>query len=368
MLGNEVESTLCADDALRIGTAQARAVDCGGVETYHIMSDALPQIVWSARPDGSRDYFNDRWTEHTGLSGTSSTDWGWLAALHPDDIEGCRASWLAAVQGTEAHEWEYRLHCADDDTYRWHVERALPVYGPRGELVKWFGSCTDIDALKTIQAEVERLNGQLRRAMTETHHRVKNNLQIISAMIDLQLMNGEPTISSEEFRRLSSHVRTLASVHDILTEGAKEGATQQAISLAEVFGKLLPVHEQVAPHCRITARIEDIALSGRQGTSLALVINELISNATKHGKGAVEVIVATHGPLTAVTVCDDGPGFPMGFDPVTAANTGIELILSLVQWDLGGRVEFANQERGGAQVTITFPTADDSRLRGAGSA
>ena len=188
--------------------------------------------------------------------------------------------------------------------------------------------------------------------MTETHHRVKNNLQIISAMVDMQLMNDTETISCEEFKRLVSHVRTLAAVHDILTQESKEAGSQQVISLKAIMQQLVPVHQQTAPHCRITAQIADVQLAGRKGTSLALVLNELISNAIKHGRGKVEIVVAQEPSGIAVTVCDDGPGFPQGFHAATA---GLELVESLVKWDLGGQVEFTNQAQGGAQVTLALP-------------
>jgi PAS domain S-box-containing protein len=352
------ESTLCADDAVQVNAEQAEAVRYEGNETYHIMADAMPQIVWSARPDGSRDYFNQRWVEHTQMTTAQTKAWGWLAALHPKDRERCRHTWAEAAQGNDAFEVEYRLLCAEEGSYRWHLERALPVFDPQGQVVKWFGTCTDIDELKDAKEQIETLNTRLRRAMVETHHRVKNNLQIISAMIDMQLMNGGDAIAAAEFQRLSSHVRTLSAVHDLLTREAKEEAgPQQALSLEDVLYQLLPVHQQTAPHCRITARIEDVALPGRQGTSLALVINELISNAIKHGQGAVEIVVASEGGQVMVTVCDDGPGFPADFDPNKAANTGLELIHSLVRWDLAGQITFANQLQGGAQVTISFPAA-----------
>jgi PAS domain S-box-containing protein len=338
---------LSADDAVAIGNRQD--------ERYHIIADAVPQIVWAADPDGGRDYFNQRWYEHTGFGPSEATGWSWLGVLHDEDRARCREAWMRCVTQQDNFEIEYRLRCADDGSYRWVIERALPVFDPQGEIIKWYGTCTDIDDLKKAQSEIEDLNVRLRRAMTETHHRVKNNLQIISAMVDMQLLNDEATISAEEFRRLGSHVRTLAAVHDILTKESKETGSSQTISLPEVLDQLIPIHQQTAPNCSITANIENVLLSGRQGTSLALVINELISNAIKHGRGRVEIVVTQLPTGTSVTVCDDGPGFPDDFDSVAAANTGLELVDSLVKWDLAGRVEYGNQPGGGGRVTLDLP-------------
>ena len=348
--------TPCEQTGVKVSDEQAAAVEYRQSERYHVMADAMPQVVWAANPDGARDYFNQRWYEHTGMAATQARGWGWLEAVHEGDSARCADAWRQAVTNDEIFEVEYRLLCAADGSYPWYIERALPVFDPEGEIIKWYGTCTDIDALKKAQGEIEDLNARLRRAMTETHHRVKNNLQIISAMVDIQLMDEKPTISVEEFRRLGSHVRTLAAVHDILTKESKESVSQQTISLREVLAQLLPIHQQTAPRCQIEARVDDVSLSGRLGTSLALVVNELISNAIKHGKGRVEIVVIQEETGISVTVCDDGPGFPPEFDPQTAANTGIELIESLVKWDLAGQVDYGNQANGGAQVTLAIPS------------
>lgn len=353
------ETSPCDSDGMKLSGDEAVSVEFRQDERYHIMADAMPQIVWAANPDGYRDYFNQRWYEHTASSPAQAQGWGWLTVLHCDDVARCRDAWGQAVTGQESFEIEYRLLCAEDGSFRWYIERALPVFDPQGEIIKWYGTCTDIDDLKRAQAEIEDLNVRLRRAMTETHHRVKNNLQIISAMVDMQLMTDEETISSEEFRRLGSHVRTLAAVHDILTKESKETGSSQTISLRDVLEQLLPIHQQTAPHCQIIARIDNVSLTGRQGTSLALVVNELISNAIKHGKGLVEILVSQTDADISVTVCDDGPGFPADFDASASANTGLELIESLVKWDLAGQIEYANQAGSGGQVTVTIP----SRMR-----
>ena len=355
MESTRADVTPCDSDGLQLDHEETVAVEFRQNERYHIMADAMPQIVWAGNSDGSRDYFNQRWHEHTAMTPSEAKGWGWLAALHHEDVARSRAAWSDAVAGQDNFEIEYRLLCAEDESYRWYIERALPVFDPQGMVIKWYGTCTDIDDLKKAQAKIDDLNIRLRRAMTETHHRVKNNLQIISAMVDIQLMNDEETISAEEFRRLGSHIRTLAAVHDILTRESKESGSSQTISLREVLDKLLPIHQQTAPHCQITARIDTVSLPGRQGTSLALVINELISNAIKHGKGRVDIVVAQGDTGVAVTVCDDGPGFPEDFDPAISANTGLELIDSLVKWDLAGHVEYGNQPQGGGQVTVSLP-------------
>jgi len=352
------EFTPCAMEALLASDEKAEEMEQDTDVSARVMADAMPQIVWQARPDGWREYFNQRWYEHTRMTTTETVGHGWTSGLHEEDQKRCLDAWTEAVQGSQSFEIEYRLLCAEDGSYRWHIERALPVMDPSCRVVKWFGTCTDIDGMKRAEARIEELNTRLRVAMKETHHRVKNNLQIISAMVDMQLMNGEETISSGEFKRLGSHIRTLATVHDILTQDADAGEGEaKRISAKEVLEKLLPLHQHTSPNCTITARLDDIRLPGRQATALALVANELVSNAVKHGRGRVEVYLTVQERSVVLEVCDGGAGFPAGFDPAQAANTGLELVENLARWDLNGRMVYENRVEGGARVClmITLP-------------
>jgi two-component sensor histidine kinase len=191
--------------------------------------------------------------------------------------------------------------------------------------------------------------------MTETHHRVKNNLQIISALIDMQRNTSDEMVPISEFARLSANVRALAVIHDILTQEAKAGSGQETLSVKAVLDKLLQGLEQITGGHPLVSSIDDTRLAGRQTTTLALVTNELVSNALKHGKGRVEIYFRANGNIATLAVCDDGPGFPTGFDASTAANTGLELVENIVEWDLRGQIAYDNRPEGGARITVTFP-------------
>ncbi len=228
----------------------------------------------------------------------------------------------------------------------------------------WYavGVCMDITARKQAEeerekhlSEIESLNNRLKRAMTETHHRVKNNLQIIAAMIDMQGTTSEPAVSISEFARLSSSVRALSVIHEILTHGAKAGTGQATLSAKAVLERLLQELARTTVDHPLVTEIEDAHLDGGLITKLALVTNELVLNALKHGKGKIEITFTTNGNVATLQICDDGPGFPAGFDVATAANTGLELVENIVQWDLHGQVTYDNLPEGGAKITVTFP-------------
>ncbi|HLV80242.1 MAG TPA: sensor histidine kinase, partial [Chthonomonadaceae bacterium] len=210
-------------------------------------------------------------------------------------------------------------------------------------------------ALRESEAQIRVLNERLRRAMTETHHRVKNNLQLITSMVDMRLMEELDTYPAEDLQRLSQCIGSLAVVHDLLTHGIKEDGQGSSVSAKAVLERLLPLMQQTSGPCRLEFQIQEAQLPAKQGTSLALVANELVSNAFKHGRGEVRATFCAAADTAVLEVCDDGPGFPEGFDSRRAANTGLELVDSLTRTDLRGQVRYGNRPEGGGRVTVTIP-------------
>ena len=119
------------------------------------LADAMPQIVWTANPDGGLDYYNQHWIEYTGMSIEQTRGWGWEAVLHPDDLQNCVDAWTNAYTTGLPYQIEYRFKRASDGTYRWHLGRALPVRDSEGNITKWFGTCTDIHEQKSAFVAVE---------------------------------------------------------------------------------------------------------------------------------------------------------------------------------------------------------------------
>jgi PAS domain S-box-containing protein len=113
------------------------------------LAEAVPQMVWTARPDGHPDYHNRRWYEYTGLTEAESTGReAWRAVLHQEDVETWRERWAHSTATGEVFELECRFRRDGDGAYRWHLCRAVPLLDSNGRASKWFGTCTDIDDQK----------------------------------------------------------------------------------------------------------------------------------------------------------------------------------------------------------------------------
>jgi PAS domain S-box-containing protein len=135
-------------------------------QRWRNLTEALPQLVWSAMPDGACDYFSTQWTAHTGVPEKELLGWRWMETLHPDDREPTRRFWTDSVAGRGPYDVEYRVR-RQDGVYRWFKTRGVPIRDGEGRIVKWFGSCTDITDLR--QAE-EALRESEQRFRTFVDH------------------------------------------------------------------------------------------------------------------------------------------------------------------------------------------------------
>lgn len=118
------------------------------IQELKFLADSIPQIVWTATPDGKIDYFNRHWYEYTGLDQNQSLSVERFDIIHPDDEERCLQVWAESNATGNPYQIEYRFKNAADGQYRWHLGRALPMFNAKGEIVKWYGSCTEIDMYK----------------------------------------------------------------------------------------------------------------------------------------------------------------------------------------------------------------------------
>jgi PAS domain S-box-containing protein len=195
-----------------------------GAERYSFLADAMPQIVWTARPDGHRDYYNKRWLDYTGLSLAQSKDCSWGPVAHPDDLQPIIERWTRAVSTGEDFEFEFRLKRACDDAYLWHLARAVPMRNDRGEIVQWVGTTTDIDeskrskmTLQEAKEAAETANRAKSEFLANMSHEIRTPMNSIIGMTELAL---ETDIGIEQREYLDmvkvSGKVLLAVVNDIL--------------------------------------------------------------------------------------------------------------------------------------------------------
>jgi len=130
------------------------------------LSEALPQILWAARPDGTVDWINREFERYTGLSAADFAPGEWLRAVHPDERAAMLANWDAARERGHAYSAEFRLWCAALDCWRWHIARARPHLNEAGEITRWYGTANDVHEIREAQEARDHLASRERRYRT----------------------------------------------------------------------------------------------------------------------------------------------------------------------------------------------------------
>ena len=130
-------------------------------EHLRLVIDTVPAMLHSARPDGSVDYFNQRWLEYVGVSLQETWGWQWTKVIHPEDVEGVVGKWRSSVATGKPFEAEARLRRADGE-YRLMLLRKVPLRDEAGSIVKWYGSAIDIEERKRAEQELRQAEEHIR--------------------------------------------------------------------------------------------------------------------------------------------------------------------------------------------------------------
>lgn len=316
------------EDALR--QAQERELEASEAK-YQVLTNAMPQMVWSTLPDGFHDYYNAQWYAFTGVPVGSTDGEGWNGMFHPDDQERAWDQWRHSLATGEPYEIEYRLRHHSGE-YRWVLGRALPVRDPEGGIIRWIGTCTDIDDSKRSAERNELLSREL-------SHRIKNIFAVISGLVSLTgSRKGELRPVMKE---LLGRIAALGRAHEFARPHSPQSAPKLGESTLHGLFTVLLSPYSVDGSSRISIRGADAMVDDRGATPLALVIHELATNAAKYGalstsEGHVTVDISENGGQLELVWAENG-GPPITSSP-TRHGFGTDLAELSVSRQLGGEI------------------------------
>lgn len=314
---------------------------------FRTLADTMPQMVWSTRPDGFHDYYNARWYEFTGVPEGTTDGEGWNGMFHPDDQERAHQVWAHSLATGEPYHIEYRLR-HHSGAYRWTLGLALPIRDSNGQIVRWFGTCTDIHETKLVAEERELVAQEL-------SHRIKNIFAVLTGIISLSART-RPEVKSfaEELRQ---RIYALGEAHDFVrphSQASQSPETQGSLQ-ALILRLMQPYERDGQP--RIVLSGDDTPIDDGAATPLALLFHELATNSAKYGALSVDegrVDLAGHNDGERYHLSWKELGGPPVSGSVELSGFGSRLITLSVEGQMRGSIERL-WEPDGLRVEIDLP-------------
>ncbi|MBA4141986.1 MAG: response regulator [Nitrosospira sp.] len=380
-------------------TARKRAEDAAreSGERLCFMADAMPQKIFTARPDGTFDYFNQQWKDYSGLDTGQLGGWQWTRLIHPDDLDESTTRWRASLATGEPFQAECRFRRANGG-YSWHLIRAQAKRDAKGNISMWVGSNTDIDALKRADEEKRELLERERTARNEAEQASQSKDEFLAtlshelrtplnAILGWSQLISQGTMGEEEVRRGQEIIERNARAQNKLIGDLLEmssivsGQVKLDVQREDIAGIAEAAIESVAPaaeargiHLRKTIDPGAGLVSGDHNR-LQQVIWNLLTNAVKFTPkgGTVEIIVERIASHIDVTVKDSGMGinpefleyvfdrFRQADSSLRRTHGGLGLGLSIVKQLVGlhgGTVRAESSGEGrGASFIVSLPLA-----------
>jgi PAS domain S-box-containing protein len=357
------------------------------------LTETIPQMLWSAEPDGAIDYCNQRVLDYTGLSAEQIHGNGWMKAVHQDDIENMAHAWEASVSSGEPFQFEFRCLRAADHVYRWCISRALPLRDPSGRILKWFGTVVDLHDWKEAQQALQMTQAELARVsrLTTMGELAASIAHEVNQPLTAVTNNGSACLRLLVNHNLNPEVLRRA-LEEIVADGARASAViarirgfikkapveRTALDINKIIQEVLALagHElhknQVVVECQLT---NTLPLVRADRTQLQQVLLNLIMNSIEAMTGAtnqsrvlgVESRIDESGHVL-VEVRDSGTGLgseadrlftPFFTTKAKGMGMGLPISRSLIE-SHGGRLWATANSPHGAVFSFMLPAAGES--------
>ncbi|HEY9601576.1 MAG TPA: PAS domain S-box protein, partial [Allocoleopsis sp.] len=364
-------------------------------ERYRYLAELIPQLVWTANAEGVLLDVNQRWLDFTGLTLTRAQLEGWEAVVHPDDIPILSKYWIAAQRDGSLYQAEGRMRRADG-VYRWHLHQAVPVKNQSGQVIRWFGTATDIEEQKRLEQQRELLlqQEQAAREEAERANRIKDEfLAVLSHELRsplnpilgwsrlLQTRKFNPAKTAEALATIERNAKLQAELIEDLLDVSRILRGKLSLNIAPVA--LSSTIEAAMETVRLAAQAKSIQIHTQldaqvgkvsgDASRLQQIIWNLLSNAIKFTPqgGRVDIRLERIGSDAQIAVSDTGKGISTDFLPYVfdyfrqadATTTrkfgglglGLAIVRHLVELH-GGTVQADSPGEGqGATFTVRLP-------------
>ena len=300
---------------------------------YRSIGESIDYGVWICSADGMNTYASKNFLNLLGITQEQCSNFGWIDFLPPDDIERTVAEWKECVRTESKWDYELRFRGADG---RWHdvLARWVPVRNRYGKIVSWSGINLDISRIKRAEEQIKASLVEKEVLLKEVHHRVKNNLQVISSLLSLQAGTLPDDQSQDVFDDVIDRVRTMALVHEKLYQTENLARLDFSDYASSLLAYLWNAHgAATGGRVRLKISVPPVLFPLETAMNCGLILNELASNAIRHafpgGIGGEIAVTLEHDPVTGAAclrVRDNGVGLPADQDWRQSPSLGLRLL------------------------------------------
>lgn len=346
-----------------VALTKTRALLTKSEQLYRSVVEGQTEMITRFRTDGTIIFINRAYARYFGLDPDRVEGKNFRPRVHEDDRKRVAAH-FAALRGGNAHQTIEQRIVLDDGRIRWQRWDDHAIFDEDGTVTEYQSVGMDITEQKEAEQKVQDSLQEKTVLLQEVHHRVKNNLAVVSSMLEMQAAKEEeqdPHIATE-IREAERRIRSMAAVHEELYRSDSFGA----INVQSHFERL--AHEIIstfpdAAKVTLNVKTDECRLSLEKAIPVSLILNELLTNAMKYAfVGTTEYIITIQMEYdranTVLTVSDSGVGFPDKYDPEQATTLGIRMVKTFVEYQLDGSYEIATGP-GGTTWTIRFPSDNE---------
>jgi len=333
-------------------------------QQFRQFTGSIPVVFWIASPDVMhKTYVSPAYEQIWGRprEGVRENPRSWMAAIYHEDYTRLSEVLEGNPQAELAEE--YRI-VRPDRSVRWIRDTGFTVRDASGQVNRIVGIAQDITPQKEAEERLKSSEEQIRSSLNEKevllkeiHHRVKNNLQVISSLLSLQATQIRDKEAAQVFRDSQSRVRAMALVHERLYQSEDLARIDFAGYVRDMTSHLLRSYQSEARAIRLELEAAGVALDVDAAIPCALIINEIVSNAFKYAfpddrQGEIRISLDQNEGEITMVISDNGVGLPEGMSFEQSGSLGLQLVHSLTD-QLGGRVQCSTS--GGTTFEIRFP-------------
>ncbi len=347
-----------------VALTKTRALLTKNEHLYRSVVEGQTEMITRFRVDGTIIFINSAYARYFGLNQDAAKGMKFRARIYEADRNRVAAHFAALRSGSADQIIEQRI-VLNDGSIRWHRWDDHAISDKDGKVTEYQSVGMDITEQKEAEVKIQDSLQEKTVLLQEVHHRVKNNLAVISSMLEMQAMKEEETnpYVATRIRDAEGRIRSMAAVHEELYRSDSFGAIDTESHFEHLAHDIINTFPDAAK-VSLRIKVENCRLTLDKAIPVSLIINELLTNAMKYAfagqtEGIITIQMQPDGARAVLIVSDNGIGFPDGSEPEQTASLGIRMVKTFVEYQLDGSYEITTGPDGTAW-TIWFPL--DTRL------